>query len=195
MKKTTNPRVLSALIITKVIKNRQSLNDALKKGLENTEESKKPLVQAMTYGVLRWHVRLNALLDLLVEKPLKEKDTDIQALLLVGLYQLQYMNIPPHAALNETVSGVVGLKKPWAKGLVNGVLRNFQRQQEHVVTEVDKDPAKRFSHPEWLYQEIKAAWPEEWENILNANNQQAPLTLRVNQTKTTSSVGCDDGCL
>jgi 16S rRNA (cytosine967-C5)-methyltransferase len=131
-------------------------------------------------GTLRWQVRLEAISQQLLKKPLKAKDSDIAVLIQLGLYQILYMNVPEHAAVGETVALTARLKKPWAKGLVNGVLRNFLRQQDEICAEVDLKPAYRFSHPQWLTKALRKAYPQQWENILNANNAEAPLFLRIN---------------
>ncbi len=59
-------------------------------------------------------------------------------------YQLLHTRIPPHAALAETVEGAVVIKRPQLKGLINGVLRQFQRRQEELL---DRIRAKRFAFP------------------------------------------------
>ena len=73
--------------------------------------------------------RSQALLKALLDKPLKEKDANVQGLLLCGLYQLEHMRIPDHAAVGETVAATRALKKSWAKGLTNAVLRRFLRER------------------------------------------------------------------
>ena len=40
---------------------------------------------------------------MLMDKPLKAKEREVYFLILLGCYQLLYMKIPPHAAVNETV--------------------------------------------------------------------------------------------
>ena len=139
------------------------------------------LLQAMCYGVCRWYFRLEAILRQLLEKPLKEKDLDIHMLLLVGLYQLIDMRIPDYAAVGETVAAAKDFKKPWAKGLVNAVLREFQRHAERL-NNPDSHQAL-FSHPRWIMEKLQKAYPDDWEKILEANNQHPPFSLRVNQQR------------
>ena len=62
-------------------------------------------------------------------KPFKKKDQDLRSLLVLGLYQLKFMRIPDHAAINETVSATGELNKRWARGLSNAVLRNYRRRK------------------------------------------------------------------
>ncbi len=135
-------------------------------------------MQQLCYGSLREYPRLIALLGKLLKSPLKRKDQDLQALLVVGLHQLLDMRTPDHAAISATVDGCRGLGKPWATRLVNGVLRNAARQRDSL--ESDLSEPERLRHPQWLLAAIQEAWPEHWQQIVEANNAQAPMCLRVN---------------
>ncbi len=174
----TNPRAQAAKILQRVIYQGESLNTALPTDSE-------PLTRDFCYGCLRWHEPLSAILDELVSKPLKQKDKDIECLLRVGLYQIIYQKTPDHAAVNETVTALKDLKKPWAKKLLNGVMRSFLREQESLLAEIEKRQVVRYAFPLWLIQAIKKAYPENWETILHESNQRAPMTLRVNLSKQT----------
>ncbi len=141
------------------------------------------LTRELCFGTCRWFHLLQPCLQALMSKPLKSKDDDVRALLLIGLYQLLFMRIPAHAAVNETVDATKALKKPWARQLVNGVLRNFQRQQTQLLEQTHKQPEATHSHPAWLLQAIRAAWPDHWQAIVTANNQHPPMTLRNNSAR------------
>jgi len=137
------------------------------------------LVRELAYGTLRWYHRLRALLMLMMERPLKDKDADLTALLLIGLYQLIYMRVPAHAAVSETVAATVSLGKPWARGLVNAVLRRVGREQDELEARLDS-PEAITSHPAWLLDLLTAAWPQDWQTIIDANNSRPPMAIRVN---------------
>lgn len=79
-------------------------------------------------------------------RPMTGKQRTVHYLIMVGLYQLLYTRIPPHAALAETVEGAVAIKRPQLKGLINGVLRQFQRQQDELLAEFNASDA-RYLHP------------------------------------------------
>lgn len=169
----SNPRTLAARILQSVIYKGESLSTAL---ADDTDS----LTKDLCYGSLRWHEPLSALLDVLLSKPLKKKDKDVECLMRIGLYQIIYQKTPDHAAVGETVNALKDLKKPWAKKLVNAVLRNYLREQETLQQEVQKRQVVRYAFPKWLIDEVKHAWPDNFENILNESNQRAPMTLRVN---------------
>lgn len=143
------------------------------------------LVQELAYGTLRWFHQLARVAALLLTKPLKPKDQDVYTLLLTGLYQLRHLRVATHAAVDETVAATEALGKPWAKGLINACLREYLRRSADMVKLVDSDPALRLSHPAWLLEKFRNAWPEDWERIAQANNERPPLTLRVNRRRQT----------
>ena len=177
-----NVRVAAARIITKVVCDGESLNSCLPGYLGKVEERDRGLLQELCYGTLRWYPRLTCYLDQLLDKPFKNKDRDIEALLCCGLYQLLYMRIPAHAAVSETVAATKGLKKAWAKSLTNAILRRFQREQTALDKALADNPEFAAAHPQWLLQNWQSAWPEQTENIISANNRRPPMTLRVNST-------------
>ena len=143
------------------------------------------LIQEMAYGTLRWHFQLLPLLISFLDKPIKESDADLKALLMVGFYQLLHMRVAPHAAVKETVEAAIVLKKDWAKGMTNAVLRRLLREAEQVRARIDADENLALAHPAWLLARIKTAWPDDWRAIAAANNARPPLTLRVHLGKIT----------
>lgn len=175
-----NLRLIAAHIIVKVSAG-HSLTDCLRSSLPPLKDPRdSAFVRAVTYGVCRYYSSLDVLLSYLLKKPMKAKESDVHALLLVGLYQLKYMSIPPHAAVAETVNAIATLKKPWAKGLVNAVLREYLRQHEKLEEKISTHVEALYAHPLWWINSIKKAWPHDWQSILAANNAHPPLSLRIN---------------
>ncbi len=177
-KQTPTPRLSAISVLTRVSTEGQSLSSLLPHAFSPLPPERRALAQELCYGTLRWWHRLDALLARLLDKPLRSKDADIHCLLLCGLYQLEYMDIPPHAAVSETVAVTAALKKGWARGVTNAVLRRYQREREELGRKLSGDPEARYAHPRWLVDAIKEAWPEQWQAILEANNQRPPMTLR-----------------
>ncbi|MDR8016732.1 16S rRNA (cytosine(967)-C(5))-methyltransferase RsmB [Ectopseudomonas guguanensis] len=176
-----NPRLAAARALTAVLSGKASLGSSLPPQLDKVEHHDRALAQDLAFGAARWQPRLQLLADKLLEKPFKAADKDVEALLLIGLYQLLHSRIPEHAAIGETVGCAGALKKPWAKGLLNAVLRRAQREHEALFAELDRDPVLHTAHPRWLQKALKAHWPEHWQAICAANNAHPPLILRVNR--------------
>ncbi|WP_176508445.1 16S rRNA (cytosine(967)-C(5))-methyltransferase RsmB [Pseudomonas urethralis] len=176
-----NPRLAAARALAAVLSGKASLNSSLPAQLDKVDERDRGLTQDLAFGTARWQPRLDLLAAQLLQKPFKAADADVQALLLVGLYQLFYTRIPAHAAIGETVGCADKLKKPWAKGLLNAVLRRAQREGEQLLAGMERDPVVRTAHPRWLQKSLKAFWPEQWEAICAANNAHPPMILRVNR--------------
>ena len=143
------------------------------------------LANEIVNGVLRWRWQLEFFVSRLLTKPLKQKDSDVQLLLLMALYELKECRAPDYAIINDAVElvrapGGKGAGKKWAAGLVNAVLRRFTREKEELIASI-KDGQVHYSHPRWILEKIKTDWPENWIQILEANNQRPAFWLRVNQ--------------
>jgi 16S rRNA (cytosine967-C5)-methyltransferase len=141
------------------------------------------LAQELSYGTLRWYYRLDALLCRLLPKPLKARDIDLRCLLLAGLYQLDKLALPQRVAIHETVQAARTLNKGWGSGLVNAVLRNFQRRGSELEATVAATDQSHYSHPAWLIRMLQADWPDDWKAVMHANNERPPFSLRVNQLR------------
>lgn len=143
------------------------------------------LIQEMTYGALRWHFQLLPLVRDFIQKPFQDKDADVEALLVVGFYQLLHMRVAAHAAVKETVEAVTVLKKDWAKPMLNAVLRRATREDGAIRARIGADEILELAHPAWMLTKLKQDWPNDWRNVAQANNARAPLSLRVHAGKTT----------
>ncbi|MEX2365399.1 MAG: transcription antitermination factor NusB, partial [Pseudohongiellaceae bacterium] len=169
------------------------------------DSSASPLAREITYGVLRDYYRLNAIVSQLIKKPLASKHLDIKILILAGLYSIEHIRRPQYASVNDVVETATELGKPWTKGIVNGVLRNFIRQRETICQNIGSDITATTNHPEWLVQAISVAWPQEAMSVFQANNTHAPMTLRVNLARNSrpeyaeilkaNRIGCTEGSL
>lgn len=181
-----NPRALAARVVEQVLVHARYLDTALTETLDalpRVQARDAALVQEMSYGTLRWFDQLATVAALFLDKPLKTKDQDVYALLLVGLYQLRFMRVARHAAVQETVEAAAALKKPWAKNLLNACLRASLREEARAQAAIAADPSAAFSHPAWLLEQIRRHWPENWATILVANNERPPMVLRVNRLR------------
>jgi 16S rRNA (cytosine967-C5)-methyltransferase len=177
-----NCRAVAATTLAQVIAGGASLNEPLAAGLAEVKPDDRALFQQLCYGTLRSYQRLNGVMRQLLKKPLKRKDADLEALILCGLYQLLEMRTPDHAAISTTVEACRVLGKPWATGLVNGILRRCSRESAVLLASLDE--AAQCSHPRWLLEALKSAWPEHFLEIIDANNGQPPMCLRINSCKT-----------
>jgi len=130
---------------------------------------------------------IKAIMKHLLERPFQKRHQEVDTILMLGLYQLLFTRIPQHAAVSESVEMAKKINIPWASGLVNGVMRRYQREAEHLKQQVERDDFSRLSHPHWLIESIEAAYPDSWQTILEGNNARPPMTLRINSSKTRSA--------
>ena len=172
-------RAEAAKVVNAVNRHGRSLDAALAAAAEFNNPADRALLRHLSYGTLRYHWQLRAWLDVLLERRLRARDSVIESLLCVGLFQLDSTRVPDHAAVSMTVEAARLLRQPKFAALVNAVLRNFRRKNI-AETEPRNDEA-RYSHPEWLIEQLKEDWPDHWQQILEANNERAPMWLRVNR--------------
>ncbi len=178
-------RAEAAKAVNAVVAQGRSLDAVLGELDEQLNPADRPLLKMLCYGTLRHHFRLREDLRKLLERPLKARDSVIESLLAIGLFQLIDTRIPDHAAVSMTVEAARLLRRPKYAGLINAVLRNFLRQD--IGRQEAGDDESRFNHPAWFIDALRADWPDDWQQILEANNDRAPMWLRVNQKRTTTT--------
>jgi 16S rRNA (cytosine967-C5)-methyltransferase len=171
-------RAEAAKILNAVVSDGRSLDWALADSDDRITPADRPIIRMLCYGCLRFHFRLRWQLTQLLDKPLKARDSIIESLLIVGFFQLSDTRVPDHAAVSTTVEAARLLRRPKYAGLVNAIMRNYLRKKIN-----DKEPGDdeaRFNHPAWLIERFKTDWPDNWRQIIDANNDRAPMWLRVN---------------
>jgi 16S rRNA (cytosine967-C5)-methyltransferase len=154
---------------------------------QNTEitPQQRAVTQDLSYGTLRYYGELRALLGELLKTPLQEQY--LRSLMLVAIYQINHDQAAPHTIVDQAVNAAVKARKSWAKGLVNGVLRNYLRQRVTLQQKFAADECVHYSYPQWWINKLKKQYPQGWQEILLAGNQHPPMTLRLNQRKTNMS--------
>ena len=180
-----NIRAKAAKILSQVITQGQSLDPQFN-NLSVTNEKDLSLIKNICFGSLRSYFLYNEIIKELVKK-IKPKDNIIRLLLVAGFYQLEHTRMPAYAVISESVEACKQLKKPFFTGVVNKVLRVFDQEKQALITKAQQRTIEAlYNHPLWLINQIKQDYPEQWQAILTANNQQPPLWLRINQQKTTA---------
>ncbi|MCG7200347.1 16S rRNA (cytosine(967)-C(5))-methyltransferase RsmB [Marinobacter pelagius] len=170
------PLRATAASVLLAVEQGQSLSQCLPPALNRVGEGERSELQALCYGTCRWFYRLDGELQGRLKKPLRKPDRIVHHLMLVALFQLRFSEQATYAVLNESVEACRALGKPHLTGMVNGVLRAAERDGAPEP----EDDAARFSHPLWMVDKLRHNWPQDWQQILDANNTQAPMTLRVN---------------
>ena len=174
-------RAVAATVVDSVVSDGRSLDAALARHETSVAAADRALLRNMAYGVLRHYWQLDDWIAQLVSRPFRKRDSVVQALLAVGLYQLVDMRVPDHAAVSQTVEAARQLRRPKLAGLVNACLRRFQR--EALAESEPRNEQARLNHPEWLIRQLRADWPDDADAILEANNARAPMWLRVNAAR------------
>jgi 16S rRNA (cytosine967-C5)-methyltransferase len=174
-------RAEAARIVNDVIQHGRSLDHVF--SLSSFDDRDQALIKALAYGTLRTYLRNKFLIDELLAKPLKKKDSIIYALLSVGLFALTESKRPDYAVVSATVSAVDSLGRKHMRGMVNAVLRRFLRERDELLQKIDKVTEAKTLHPQWLIDKFQTDWPKDWEQIVSAGNHQAPMWIRVNESR------------
>jgi 16S rRNA (cytosine967-C5)-methyltransferase len=140
-----------------------------------------PMVRDLVYGCVRHYFTLIAQIDSRLTKPLPKKHRVLKDLMIVGAYQLLYGDVPVHAAVNETVSACGLLECSWAKGLVNAVLRDIDRNR----TAIQEQDERSFDMPEWLILQLRDEYPGRLNELAAGFRARPPMTLRINLGRVT----------
>ena len=149
----------------------QSLNDALARCPANA----RPGAQALSFHALRWMGGAQAARAKLVPRA---PPPAVDALLLTALALLWPGSGPPYAEHTLVDQAVAAARQRGS--FVNAVLRRFLREGAALVASLQDDPVARHNHPRWWIERLQRDWPAQWQALLEADQQRAPMTLRVN---------------
>jgi 16S rRNA (cytosine967-C5)-methyltransferase len=178
-----NVRALAAKAIYEVLEKGISLSVALPDQQQHLQNGKdKALLAELCYGVMRQLPQLDKCVSDCLAKPFKGKQRILHQLLIVGCYQLYFTRIPAHAAISETAEACRQLRFDGLVKVVNGVLRNIQRQDSALNTDSD---TLRFNTPAWFIKRLQQAYPDNWQDIIEQSHQRPPMWLRNNQQSQT----------
>lgn len=177
----TEVRVMAARLVAQVLAGKRSLKAVLQQNITELNDPRdRALLEAICFTTLRHHRYYEFVLSQWLSKPLPRRDYAIQCVMLTGLAQLHGMKMPAHAVVSASVDAAkqVGQQDTQAK-LVNAILRRATR--EPLPT--SSNQAIQSSHPDWLIKQLQNDWPKNYNDILWANNEAAPLWLRVNSLR------------
>ncbi|MBI5429505.1 MAG: 16S rRNA (cytosine(967)-C(5))-methyltransferase RsmB [Nitrosomonadales bacterium] len=178
-----NIQLAASQIVQQVLVDGRNLNQALDESLRRKAvwaPAQRAALQDLSYGTLRFYGQLDALLGVLLHKPLS--DRRIYYVLLVALYQLQYSKAAQHAVVDHAVRSAQMLNAK-VSGLVNAILRNFLRSRADLLERAARHATGRYSYPQWWIDELTAQYGERSAAILEAGNLHPPMTLRVNRRR------------
>jgi 16S rRNA (cytosine967-C5)-methyltransferase len=177
-------RALAARGLAEVALRGASLRDVMERNARRLSDPRdRALLMALLSEGARWWLRFDAAVDGLLEKPLRHKDPAVHALLVLGLVQLEILQLSDYAAVAATVEATRALGRPPLAGLVNAILRRWQRERDSLLARLDAKPQTRHAHPAWLAAALQRDWPQQAQAVMEADNREPPLMLRVNRQR------------
>lgn len=141
-------------------------------------------VRAILSGTLRWYLRLAPAVDALLQRG-QTMHGLVRAVLVTALHQIEYSRAAPESVANIAVDAVRVIGQGSASGFVNALLRRYLREREGLLQRIDRSEPAALAHPRWLLKAIRAEHPNQATQIITADNEPPPMTLRVNQLRGT----------
>jgi 16S rRNA (cytosine967-C5)-methyltransferase len=178
------PRRQCLSALSRVVLKGESLTTALADETADLPPREAAWTRALAYATVRWYIRLEAMVEGMLDHPLKPRDAVVRVLLCQGLAEIFHFGTPDHAAVRETAELARAIQRPGAVGLVNALLRRALRERAELESVMDRRPPLRYACPAWLVTGIRGAFPDAWEEVLRASTEPAPMTLRVNTART-----------
>ncbi|ODV05933.1 MAG: 16S rRNA (cytosine(967)-C(5))-methyltransferase [Rhodanobacter sp. SCN 68-63] len=177
-------RALAAKGLAEVALRGASLREVMERSAPKLSDPRdRALLMALLSEGARWWLRFDAAIEAMLAKPIRHKDPAIHALLVLGLVQLEILQLSDYAAVAATVEATRTLKRPALAGMVNAVLRRWQRERDAHITRLDAEPTTRHAHPSWLATALQRDWPTQANAVMAADNGEPPLMLRVNRQR------------
>ena len=178
-------RAVAAEVVNAVVSGGQSLDAAIREHEARVAAADRALLRMLCFGTVRNHWQLQHWIGQLISRPLKKRDSVINALLAVGLFQLVDTRIPDHAAVSQTVEAARQLRRPKLAGLLNACMRRFGR--ENLAEQAPPTDEVIYNQPQWLIDQLRHDWPDDYTAILEANNSRAPMWLRANSRRNSAA--------
>ncbi len=156
--------------------------------LDDVDAALRPGVQALGFHVLRWLGRAEALRQQLAKRPPPPEADALLCVALALIWTEDDAPYTPHTLVDQAVEAAKHSEATRHQAsFVNGCLRRFLRERDALVALTEKSPQAVWNHPQWWIDRVRKDHPAHWQAILQANNTQAPLILRVNERKTTQA--------
>jgi 16S rRNA (cytosine967-C5)-methyltransferase len=152
--------------------------------LDGLASDDRGLATELVMGVLRWRSRLDESLVSAAARPIEKLDSEVLTALRLGAYQLRYLRIPAHAAINESVDLVKRARKRSAVPFANAVLRKLVAAQVEAPSEPGQwdsvSLAREFAHRQWLVERWISVYGVERARLVCQHDQQVPhVALRL----------------
>jgi 16S rRNA (cytosine967-C5)-methyltransferase len=152
--------------------------------IEAVAPALRPGVQALLFQTLRQLGRAQALREKLASRAPAPLPDALLCTALALAWNPDYAPYEPHTLVNQAVEAAKKTHNlQMQANFLNACLRRFLREREALVKATDNDLQAQWNHPKWWIKRLQNDHPEHWQYILCANNQAAPMTLRVNTSR------------
>lgn len=185
-------RVIVLESLKKIFRDKSYSNIIINNNINNIDNKYKGIFRKSVFGVIENLIFIDWVINQISKTKTKKMEFDVLAVLRLAVYQLFFLDTSrENIVVNESVQYLKDRKNIRASKFVNAVLRNIIRNKEKIINDMNKLPyiellSVKYSYPKWIVE----MWQNQFgndklEEVLIANNVEAPLEVRVNTLKTT----------
>ena len=165
-------------VVRRVFEDEAYADRALRSAAEGLDERERAFAQQLAYGTVQRVRTLDHAIGTLGKRPVRKLDPPVLASLRLGAFQLGYLDVPPHAAANESVELVRGAGLERAVAFTNAVMRRLAEGIEPLLAGLPEGPLKH-SYPDWIWD----VWRRDFGTddalaLMRAQNEPSELVVR-----------------
>lgn len=140
------------------------------------------------YGVLENKLYLEYILKKLSKIKVNKLDKNVRLILLIGLYNIHFLDRKNYAIVNELVNLTKKISFK-SKAFVNAILRSFIRDEENLskinIKDEDEYKSIKYSMPLWIIKYLNKSYGKNYtDKFLKFLNKERNLSIRINKIKT-----------
>ena len=152
----------------------------------SVQDSDRAFLKELVYGSLRLWPLYKGIVRQLLDRPLKAKDSALEATLIMAMYELDECHTPDYASVSAAVDVCDAIDKPWASRLINGCLRRYQRDRSALHDALGD--TERAALPGWLYKSLIRSLPDAVSAIADVSKKKPPLPRGTSREGTWAQV-------
>ena len=171
-------------VVVRVFEEDAYADRALRSASASLDDRDRALARQIAYGTVQRARTLDHAIETLGRRPVRKLDPPVRAALRIGAYQLAFLDVPDHAAVNESVELVRAAGRERAVPFTNAVMRRLAEGISSLVAALDdatpREAALKHSYPDWV---AETWWrdfgADEARELMRAQNEPPETVVRL----------------
>ncbi|MGB4438527.1 MAG: 16S rRNA (cytosine(967)-C(5))-methyltransferase RsmB, partial [Sedimentibacter sp.] len=176
--------------LKKVFKDKSYSNIVINNDIKNVDVRHQALFRKSVLGVIEHLIFIDWIINEMSKTKTKKMELDVLTILRLAVYQIFFLdNSYENIVVNESVQYIKDKGNLRTSKFINAVLRNIIRNKTELLSSMNSLPKDEYLSVKYSYpKEFVKKWKEQFgkdkiEDVLIANNAEAPLEARVNTLK------------